>query len=65
MKWLPSHIPDVCFVKPEVFIDRRGFFMETFRQDLFENRIGPVTFVQDNHSRSCQGTSWGLLEQKP
>jgi dTDP-4-dehydrorhamnose 3,5-epimerase len=63
MKWLPSNIPGVCFVIPEVFTDHRGFFMETFRQDLFEKRIGPVTFVQDNHSRSSQGTLRGLHYQ--
>lgn len=37
--------------------------METFRQDLFEKQIGPVIFVQDNHSRSCQGTLRGLHYQ--
>ena len=63
MKWLQSDIPDVFLVIPEVFRDHRGFFMETFRQDIFQKQIGPVTFVQDNHSRSNQGTLRGLHYQ--
>lgn len=46
--------------------DARGFFSETFRQDVFEASAGPVGFVQDNFSRSPQkGTVRGLHYQAP
>jgi dTDP-4-dehydrorhamnose 3,5-epimerase len=54
----------VLFV-PRVFGDHRGFFLETFRQDLFEREAGPAAFVQDNHSFSAKrGTLRGLHYQK-
>jgi len=45
---------------PDVFQDSRGFFMETYRQDQFEQLGLPTRFVQDNHSRSAKGVVRGL-----
>ena len=46
--------------------DARGFFSEVFRQDAFEAAVGPVSFVQDNHSRSRRkGVVRGLHYQAP
>jgi len=45
---------------PEVFQDSRGFFMETYREDQFEELGLPTRFVQDNHSRSAKGVVRGL-----
>lgn len=46
-------IPVVKLLSPKKFADNRGFFMETFRQDIFNEAIGEtVEFVQDNHSFS-------------
>ena len=46
--------------------DMRGFFSETFRQDVFDTHVGPATFVQDNHSRSTRrGVVRGLHCQTP
>ena len=56
-------IPDVVLLTPKVFGDERGFFMETFRQNEFEQHCGDYQFVQDNHSRSSQGTLRGLHYQ--
>ncbi len=56
-------IPDVVLITPKVFGDHRGFFMETFRQDVFQKQIGAAAFVQDNHSKSNQGTLRGLHYQ--
>lgn len=54
-------IPDVLLIKPKKFGDARGYFMETFRQSLFEEQAGPVRFVQDNQSLSADvGTVRGL-----
>jgi dTDP-4-dehydrorhamnose 3,5-epimerase len=46
--------------------DARGFFSETFRQDTFDAAVGPIVFVQDNHSRSTRrGVIRGLHYQAP
>jgi len=47
-------------IRPEVFEDERGFFMETYRADQFKELDLPETFVQDNHSRSAKGVIRGL-----
>jgi len=54
------HLHDVVVIVPEVFRDARGFFMETFREDLFKVLHLPHRFVQDNHSRSTKGVLRGL-----
>ena len=53
-------IEEVLVVVPEVFRDDRGFFMEVYRQDLFEALGLPDRFVQLNHSRSSRGVVRGL-----
>ncbi len=55
-----SHLNGVVVIKPEVFEDERGFFMETFRTDQFKELGLPVDFVQDNHSRSAKNVLRGL-----
>ncbi|MBH3412038.1 dTDP-4-dehydrorhamnose 3,5-epimerase [Pseudomonas putida] len=64
MKATPLAIPDVVLFEPKVFGDERGFFYESFNQKVFEEVVGkPVTFVQDNHSRSVKGVLRGLHYQ--
>lgn len=63
MEFIPTAIPDVVLIVPRVFGDDRGFFLETYRQDVFEAACGQVNFVQDNHSGSRQGTLRGLHYQ--
>ncbi|WP_028535930.1 dTDP-4-dehydrorhamnose 3,5-epimerase [Paludibacterium yongneupense] len=64
MKITDTRIPDVKLIEPLVFGDERGFFFESFRQDLFDAAIGGHTdFVQDNHSRSSGGVLRGLHYQ--
>jgi dTDP-4-dehydrorhamnose 3,5-epimerase len=59
-------IPDVLLIEPHVFEDSRGFFFESFRQDVFEKETSlNVSFIQDNHSRSSQGVLRGLHYQLP
>jgi len=53
-------LEDVVVLKPEIFQDSRGFFMETFRSDQFQELGLPWQFVQDNHSRSTKGVVRGL-----
>ena len=57
-------IPDVQIVEPTVFGDERGYFMETYQQDLFAAAGISEPFVQDNQSRSTRGVLRGLHFQK-
>ena len=63
MEFLPTNIPDVILIKPKVFADNRGFFMETYQTKRFAEAGINVNFVQDNHSGSCQSTLRGLHYQ--
>ncbi|ASA55896.1 dTDP-4-dehydrorhamnose 3,5-epimerase [Vibrio gazogenes] len=65
MKVIDTKIPAVKIVEPEVFGDDRGFFMETWQQNKFEELVTgkPTTFVQDNHSKSKRGILRGLHYQ--
>ena len=66
MKVTPLSIPDVLLIEPHVFKDSRGFFFESFREDVFKKETAlNVTFVQDNHSKSSQGILRGLHYQLP
>ena len=66
MKFTPQSIPDVVLIEPTLHGDDRGYFVETFRQDLFEEALGyRVNFVQDNESRSTKGVLRGLHYQLP
>ena len=61
MEFIKQFIPDVIVVEPRLHGDERGYFMETFRQDLFEEAVGyTVNFVQDNESKSSKGVLRGL-----
>jgi len=65
MNVVETAIPDVLLFEPKVFGDERGYFLETYRQDIFEKHAGKVTFVQDNESKSSCGVLRGLHFQKP
>ncbi|ACN15621.1 RfbC2 [Desulforapulum autotrophicum HRM2] len=63
MEYTQLNIPDVILMEPQVFGDHRGFFMETFRDDEFKQKVVHTTFVQDNHSKSSQNILRGLHYQ--
>ncbi|HAT2491753.1 TPA: dTDP-4-dehydrorhamnose 3,5-epimerase [Aeromonas hydrophila] len=64
MNVIKTAIPDVLIFEPKVFGDERGFFFESFNHKLFEEAVGyPVSFVQDNHSKSSKGVLRGLHYQ--
>lgn len=56
-------IPDVVLIKPKVFKDERGFFLETYKASDFESMGINNSFNQDNHSRSKKGVLRGLHYQ--
>lgn len=63
MDVIETRIPDVKLIKPKVFGDARGFFMETWNARVFAEAGIDATFVQDNHSRSVRHTLRGLHYQ--
>lgn len=63
MEFVPTSLPDVVLVKPKVFEDRRGFFLETWSAVKFAGAGYLAQFVQDNLSRSVKGTLRGLHYQ--
>jgi dTDP-4-dehydrorhamnose 3,5-epimerase len=66
MKVIPLSIPDVLLIEPCVFEDSRGFFFESFREDIFRKETSlNLSFVQDNHSKSSKGVLRGLHYQLP
>ena len=66
MKFTPQSIVDVILIEPTIHGDDRGYFIETFKQDLLEEAIGcKVNFVQDNESKSTKGVLRGLHYQLP
>lgn len=64
MKFIPQEIADVIIIEPTLLEDSRGYFTETFRQDLFNQFIGySVDFIQENESKSNKGVLRGLHYQ--
>jgi len=63
MRVINTSIPDVKIIESQVFGDERGFFLETFRESWFKENVADVTFVQDNHSKSCYGILRGMHYQ--
>jgi len=63
MKTIPTEIPDVIIIEPQVFNDERGFFVETWNRNRFKEIGINEDFVQDNHSKSPRGTLRGLHYQ--
>lgn len=62
MKVVRTDLPGVLIFEPRVFGDHRGFFVETWRADVYRD-AGLPDLVQDNHSRSAHGVLRGLHYQ--
>ncbi|HKL02591.1 MAG TPA: dTDP-4-dehydrorhamnose 3,5-epimerase [Cryomorphaceae bacterium] len=61
-----THIKDLLILKPDVFEDNRGYFMESFNANRFKSKTAlEVVFVQDNESMSNRNVLRGLHFQKP
>jgi len=65
MEVIKTSIDGVFIIEPRIFEDSRGYFFESFSQREFEEKIGPVNFVQDNESKSSYGVMRGLHFQRP
>ncbi|WP_297445084.1 dTDP-4-dehydrorhamnose 3,5-epimerase [Desulfurobacterium sp.] len=62
-EFLKTEISEVIIVKPRVFGDERGFFLETYKKSDFTKAGINGEFVQDNHSKSRKGVLRGLHYQ--
>ena len=60
MNIIDTPLKGLKVLEPKVFGDKRGFFLESYRDDWFKENVANVTFVQDNHSKSKQGILRGL-----
>ena len=65
MEVIKTTIEEVVIIKPKIFEDSRGYFFESFSQREFNEKVRPVTFVQDNESSSSYGVVRGLHYQIP
>lgn len=64
MKTIQTPLRGAVILVPDVHEDARGYFMESYSQELFDRSVGPVRFVQDNESRSLYGVVRGLHFQR-
>ena len=62
MKFTETEIPDVYVVQPQVFGDHRGFFMESWSRQVFEEVGLLYDFVQDNHSSSATKGGFAVIQ---
>ncbi len=63
MKFLPTELPEVLVIEPDVYTDSRGFFLESYHAQKYREGGIQLSFVQDNHSFSLKGTIRGLHAQ--
>jgi dTDP-4-dehydrorhamnose 3,5-epimerase len=65
MKCVRTELEGLIVIEPSLFRDERGYFLESFNHQKFEEQIGVVKFIQDNESKSSKGVLRGLHFQKP
>ena len=65
MNLIKTTLDGLVVLKPTIFKDNRGYFMESYNQKNINKLLGNVNFVQDNESESSRGVLRGLHFQKP
>ena len=65
MDVIRTEIDGVVIIEPKIFGDARGYFLESFSQREFEEKVRKINFVQDNESMSSYGVMRGLHFQRP
>jgi dTDP-4-dehydrorhamnose 3,5-epimerase len=61
-----SRLRDAFLIKPRIFNDKRGYFLEAYNEERFMEYSGlKINFIQDNESGSKKGSLRGLHFQKP
>ncbi len=65
METIESGINGLIILKPTLFQDKRGYFMESFQDQFFKENFSNFNFIQENECSSCFGVLRGLHFQKP
>ena len=65
MPFTPTTFPGLIIIEPVILEDSRGYFFESYNENIFRDNNIHVTFVQDNQSRSAYGVVRGLHYQRP
>ncbi len=65
MEVIKTEIDGVVIIEPRIFKDARGYFFESYSEREFNEKVGPVKFMQDNESCSTRGVMRGLHFQCP
>lgn len=65
MEIIETSIADLVILRPKVFEDERGYFMESYKEGFFKDYYPDMKFIQDNESKSSYGVLRGLHFQKP
>lgn len=65
MEVIKTAIEGLLIIEPKIFKDARGYFFEAFSQKVFDEKVMPIRFVQDNESMSSYGVIRGLHFQRP
>ena len=65
MDVIKTSIEGLVIIEPKIFEDSRGYFFESFSQREFDEKVCPISFVQDNESKSSYGVMRGLHFQLP
>ena len=65
MEVIKTAIEGILIIEPKIFKDARGYFFEAFSQKVFDEKVMPIRFVQDNESMSSYGVIRGLHFQRP
>ena len=63
MEIIPAALPDILIIKPDVYPDKRGYFMETYHSEKYSRQGIPAAFVQDNQAMSPRNVIRGLHYQ--
>jgi len=64
MEYIKAEIAGLWIIEPKIFTDARGYFMETYQKESFEQQIGKIDFIQDNESKSSFGVFRGFHYQE-
>lgn len=63
MKYTNLNFPEVVLIEPDIYGDERDYFLETWRDGDFREKVANISFVQDNQSKSMKGTLRGMYYQ--
>ena len=59
-----TSLPGILVITPQVFGDTRGYFMETYKKELFTEAVIGKEFFQDNESSSTKGVDVGFISRR-